>query len=178
MPITLLDGIVTIVVLISAGLAMVRGFTREVLSIASWVIAAAATYYTWEAALPVVQQQIDNEIVALAATVGGIFVVVLILVSYITMRISDWILDSRIGALDRALGFVFGAARGLLLLVVAYIFFDFFVLEDKAPTWIAEAKSKPVLKSLGDQLQSYMPDETAGELINQIKERIEGGTSN
>ena len=42
MPITLLDGVLVGFTLVSAVLAMVRGFSREVLSIASWVAAAAA----------------------------------------------------------------------------------------------------------------------------------------
>jgi len=45
MVITGLDFIVVAVMLISALLAMVRGLTREVLSIASWVVAAGATLY-------------------------------------------------------------------------------------------------------------------------------------
>lgn len=172
MPITLLDGIVAIIVLISAGLAMVRGLTREVLSIASWIAAAAGTYYSYKRVLPFVEQQIDNDIVALSLTVGGLFLVILVVVSYITMRFSDWILDSRVGALDRALGFVFGAARGLLLMVVAYFFFNWFVPDENAPSWIADAKSKDMLRWLGDQMVSYMPDETADELVNNLKEQI------
>ena len=47
MPITLLDGILIVIMLISALLAMVRGFSREVLSIVSWIAAAfaALTFY-------------------------------------------------------------------------------------------------------------------------------------
>ena len=56
-----------------------------------------------------------------------IFLITLIVVSYITMRIADFIIDSRVGALDRTLGFVFGAARGILLLVVALLFFNWLV---------------------------------------------------
>ncbi len=51
------------------------------------------------------------------------FIGTLIVVSIITVRISDMILDSRIGALDRNLGFLFGLARGLLIIVVAFLFF-------------------------------------------------------
>ena len=53
--------------------------------------------------------------------VAGVFVGTLIVVSVITVRISDMILDSRIGALDRTLGFLFGLARGLLIVVVAFL---------------------------------------------------------
>jgi membrane protein required for colicin V production len=52
MPITLLDIILIGVMLISALLAMIRGFMREVLSIAAWVIAAGVTLYSYAKLLP------------------------------------------------------------------------------------------------------------------------------
>src|SRR6185369_322774 len=117
MPITLLDLILLVVMLISALLAMVRGFMREVLSIASWVCAALVTLLAFPKALPVVQGYLSNDIVAKAVTVGGIFLGVLIVVAVITIKISDMVLDSRIGALDRTLGFLFGLGRGLIIVV-------------------------------------------------------------
>ena len=45
MPITLLDGILVGFTLVSAMLAMVRGFSREILSIASWAVAAVAAFF-------------------------------------------------------------------------------------------------------------------------------------
>ena len=48
MPITLLDGILVGFTLVSAMLAMVRGFSREVLSIASWAAAAAAAFFFYK----------------------------------------------------------------------------------------------------------------------------------
>ena len=65
----------------------------------------------------------DDEWVAAIVLGVVIFLVVLIAISLLTMRVSDWILDNGIGVLDRTLGFVFGVARGLLLVVVAYMFF-------------------------------------------------------
>jgi membrane protein required for colicin V production len=45
MPISWLDVILIIIMLVSGFLAMVRGFTREVLSIFSWAVAAVAALY-------------------------------------------------------------------------------------------------------------------------------------
>ena len=118
MPITLLDGILVGFTLVSAMLAMVRGFSREILSIASWAAAAAAAFFFYPLVLPYVQPYIDNEQIAMAAAAGVVFVVALIVVTLITMKIADWIIDSRIGALDRTLGFLYGAARGILVVAV------------------------------------------------------------
>ncbi|WP_150525775.1 CvpA family protein [Roseibium sediminis] len=173
MPITLLDGILLAIMLVSAVLAMIRGFVREVLSIASWVAAAIAAYLLYDQVLPIAKQYINHPMVALGASVAAVFLVTLIIVSYITMRISDFVLDSRIGALDRTLGFLFGAARGLLLVVVAMMFFNWFVVPEQQPNWILQAKSRPILLSVGERLVSILPEDPEKEILD----RIRGATS-
>lgn len=80
------------------------------------------------------------------AVVAGVFILTLIVVSIITVRISDMILDSRIGALDRTLGFLFGLARGLLIMVVAFLFFAWLVPDKQQPDWVRNAKSRGMLQ--------------------------------
>jgi membrane protein required for colicin V production len=169
MPITILDGILIAVMLISAILAMIRGFTREVFSIAAWVIAALATYMFWDDAMPYVQNYIDDRNVALGVTVIGIFFITLLVVSLITMRISDFILDSKVGPLDRTLGFIFGAARGLILVVIAVLFLNFFVAPERQPVWIAEAKSKPWLDSIGNDLLNALPEDPEAQILERFR---------
>jgi membrane protein required for colicin V production len=90
-------------------------------------------------------------------------------VSVITVRISDMILDSRIGALDRTLGFLFGLARGLLIVVVAFLFFAWLVPPRTQPTWVANAKSKVVLQSTGDWLMSMLPEDPENTILKRLK---------
>jgi membrane protein required for colicin V production len=170
MPVTVLDVIVVVVVLISAVLAMVRGFVREVLSVASWVAAAAAAYLLYKHLLPLVQPYFDSKTVATIVSAAAIFFVALIIASYITMKISDFVIDSRVGAVDRALGFVFGAVRGLLLMIVAVWFFDFLV--KPAPAWITNAQTRAILVSGGDQLIALLP----ADFETWVKDKISGGT--
>jgi membrane protein required for colicin V production len=158
MPITLLDGILLAVMLISALLAMIRGFMREVLSIASWAAAALVTLYFYKRLMPVAEQYFTNQYVAMGLVVGCLFFGTLIVVAVITIKISDAILDSRIGALDRTLGFLFGLARGFVIVVVAYAFFDWLVLSKAQPKWMTEAKSLRMLQGSRDWLISVSPD--------------------
>jgi membrane protein required for colicin V production len=169
MPFTLLDGILLVVILISAVLAMIRGFTREVFSIASWVAAAAVAYFFWGDLLPFVQRYVNDRNLALGITVAGIFFVTLLLVSIITMRISDFVLDSRAGPVDRVLGFAFGAARGLILVIIAVLFINFFIAPDKQPEWIAMAKSKPWLDTLGQDLMNRLPEDPEAEIMQKLR---------
>ncbi len=171
MPITLLDLIVLGVVLISALLAMVRGFTREVLSIASWVAAAAATIYFLPDVRGWAREQISLEPEILADVIAGasIFLITLLLVSLVTMRLSDFILDSRVGPFDRALGFLYGAARGLLLLIVAFLFFGWLVHERSQPTWVTNSLSKPLLENAGRSLLAMLPDDPEPTMLKWLK---------
>jgi membrane protein required for colicin V production len=169
MPITLLDGIVLGVALFSAILAMVRGFSREVLSVASWAGSAYAAYALYPYLLPYAKQYTTSETVAMIGAAGVIFLFALIIISVITMRIADFIIDSSIGALDRTLGFVFGAARGLLIVVVAMLFFNWLVEPDQRPVWVNDAKSKPLLDSLGAKLVAVLPQNLGETVLERIK---------
>lgn len=170
MPITIFDGIVIGVVLFSAVLAMVRGFSREVLSIASWAGSVAAAYYLYPVLVPYVKNYTSDDRIAMAGSAGIIFVVALIVISFITSRIADFIIDSRIGALDRTLGFLFGAARGILLLVVAVAFWNWLIDVKQRPDWVNNSKSKPFLDALVLKLEAVLPT----DIEPQIRERILG----
>lgn len=169
MPITVLDIVLLVVMLLSGLLAMVRGFMREILSIAAWAAAAIATVTLYQRLLPTAKQYFTSDMIATAATVGGIFIVTLIIASIITVRISDMVLDSRIGALDRTLGFIFGLGRGLLIVVVAFIFFAWLVPDKSQPGWIANAKSRIVLQSTGAWLMSMLPDDPENTILKRLK---------
>ncbi|MCY1664056.1 CvpA family protein [Rhizobium sp. SL86] len=170
MPITIFDGIVLGVTLFSAVLAMVRGFSREVLSIASWVGSIAAAYYLYPLLLPFAEKYTADHRIAIAGSAGVIFLIALIVITFITTRIADFIIDSSIGALDRTLGFLFGAARGILLLVVAVAFWNWLVDIRQQPEWITQSKSKPFLDTLVGRLEAVLPT----DIEPQIRARILG----
>lgn len=166
MPITILDAAVLALVLLSAVLAMVRGFSREVLSIASWVIAALAALFLYTRATPLVQNYIDSELISQLVAAAGIFFIVLIIVTYLTMRVADLIVDSRIGPLDRTLGFLFGVGRGILVCAVAIWFLGFFASEREI-AWVDEAKSKPFLESVANSIVNLLPENLDGLLSGE-----------
>ena len=174
MPITWLDFLLLGVMLISGLLAMIRGFMREVLSIAAWAAAAIATVLLYNRLLPIAKANISSDMLAAVAVIGGVFLVTLLLVSVITVRVSDMILDSRIGALDRTLGFLFGLARGLIIVVVAFLFFSWLVPGNKQPDGVRNAKSRVVLENTGEWLQALLPQDMDNYLSQWFKRRPRG----
>ena len=148
---------------------MMRGFTREVLAIASWAAAAAAAYYFYPLLMPYLTPYIHKEVIAQAAAAAAVFFVTLIVVSLFTVRLSDAILDSKIGALDRSLGFVFGVARGFLLAVVAFAIFNWLVSEKQQPEWVKNARTRPVLTETADRIVAMLPTDAAQTINGWIE---------
>ena len=157
------------VVLVSAVLSLMRGFTREVLAIGSWVAAAAAAYYLHPYVMPYLEHYIKKPVVLQAVAAAVVFFATLIVVSLFTVRLSDAILDSKIGALDRSLGFVFGAVRGFLLAVVAFAIFTWLAGDRQQIEWVANAKTRPLLTDSADRLKSFLPEDAAATLEDWIK---------
>jgi len=157
------------IILVSALLSMMRGFTREVLAIGSWAAAAAAAYYFYPVVMPYATPYVHKEIVAQAISAAVVFFAMLIVVSLFTVRLSDAILDSKIGALDRSLGFLFGAARGFLLGVVAFSIFNWLVAEKQQPEWVQTAKTRPALVDTANWIIALLPDDAAATIEGWIK---------
>ena len=70
---------------------------------------------------------------------------------------SDAILDSRVGMVDRVFGVIFGVLRGFLLVVIPYMFYQHFIPDEtKHFDWVRNSQSLPYLKSTGASLQSVL----------------------
>ena len=168
-PITLLDIILLLVMLVSGLLAMIRGFMREILSIGAWGVAALVTLYSYPRVLPLAKQYFTSDWWPRPCRPAVYSSPRCLIVSIITARISDMVLDSRVGALDRTLGFLFGLGRGLIIVVVAFLFFAWLVPDRSQPEWVRSAKSKLVLQNTGQWLMSMLPDDPESTILKRLK---------
>jgi len=153
-----LDIGVGLLLVISAVLAYARGLVHEVLSVAGWIGAIAATVYGFPYLKPFARQLTTIDIVADFGAGIVIFVVSLVLLSLITRRISKMVKNSAMGAVDRSLGFLFGLARGALIVVVAYIGLGMVYPEDEQPKWIHQARSMELIAPGATWLTALIPE--------------------
>lgn len=168
MPFQLLDLILAGIMIISGLLALMRGFTREVLSLIAWGAAAVGAYFAIRSPEMVgfAGQYLQPDIVAKIAVGGGVFLIVLIIVSLISVKLSDVVVDSAAGAFDRTLGFFYGLARGLVLVVIAYLFYGWLIPVDRQEDWVKNARSLPIIQSVGEVILSLVPPDIAETLTN------------
>ena len=169
-PLSILDAVLIAIALISGLLAMYRGLTRELLSILSWVAAAFAVLYFVLYQKPFamdIAKQMGVPLPVIQIAIGAvIFLIVLIIVHLITAKISDSIRESRVGMIDRSMGFLFGLARGFILVVIPYMFYAEFVPTEKQIPWVRQSKSIGMIEGTGKSLRQvlvrHMPSSLTG----------------
>jgi|TARA_R100000322_G_scaffold168566_2_gene138613 membrane protein required for colicin V production len=172
---TLFDLIVIGVLLVSSVLALLRGFTSEVLSIIAWVVGALAALWLFPYLTPVLGDVISPPWLAAVIAAVGIFVVAYAVCAALTSRWTGGLMDlhERAELLDRTLGFIFGLARGLLIVTIAYLFFAWLVPDpDDQPDWIRNAKTRPTIENTAALLFSLAPEPGNGTTKQQTREPV------
>lgn len=166
MPFQILDLVLLGIMLVSGLLALMRGFTREVLSLVAWGLAALAAYFAIQQkpALDFVMPYVNNDKIAMVIVAATAFLIVLVIVSVISVKISDRVVDSSAGAFDRTLGFLYGIARGIVLVSIAYMFYSWANPPEKHEEWIKNAQTLPVIQSVSNILIGLMPPDIADTL--------------
>ena len=158
LPINVVDLGVAVVLLLSAGLAFVRGFVKEVLGVAGWVGAAFATLYLLPLVEPLAKQYIPMpapvpKITAAVAT----FLVALVLFSFLAHALARRVRDSTLNALDRSLGFLFGLLRGAVVVCIAYLLVEMFLPPAEQPPWLHQARVMPIARTGKNMLCTLVP---------------------
>ena len=147
------------VILLSAIFAYARGVTREVVTLLVWVGAALAALKFYPKAVPLIQDFKDlgewTKWAALAAT----FVVALIVLTVIGSIFSRIIANSPLRAIDKGVGFLFGAARGVLMLAVAWIGYNLLVEPEYTHPSIEASKGGQLVSDAGAYLMTLVPSE-------------------
>lgn len=176
---TLIDGIVAVIIVVSAILAYSRGFVREGLAIGGWIVAAIAAYYfapTLEpliAEIPIEQVRniLDN---CELGTIAAFFVVMvggLIITSIFTPLFAGAVQRSFLGGLDQGLGFLFGVLRGALLVVIALVIYDRVVISDPIPM-IEDSRTAKLFESLTTSVNDQIPEEAPGWITARYNDLI------
>ena len=175
---TLIDGIVGGIIVLSALLAYSRGFLREVMAIAGWVVAAILAFMFVDIARPLVRQiPVVGDFLgescelSVVASFGAIFVVALVVVSLFTPLFGALIQRSALGGADQALGFAFGVLRGVLLIAIGFFVYDT-VITTQDIAMVDQSRSAAVFGRFTDNIQDQNPEQALSWITRQYETLI------
>ncbi|KRS17418.1 CvpA family protein [Roseovarius indicus] len=175
---TIIDGVVALVIVLSALLAYSRGLVREALAIAGWVAAGILAFIFAPQIEPLVKEIpvvgdfiADSCELSMIAAFTAIFAIALIAASLITPLFSSLVQRSALGGIDQALGFLFGVARGVLLVAIAYFVYETIITSQDIEI-IDDSRSARVFARLTDNVEDRDPEAALGWITRQYEELV------
>ncbi|MDZ7710483.1 MAG: CvpA family protein [Roseovarius sp.] len=175
---TIIDGVVALFIVLSALLAYSRGFMREALAIAGWVVAGIVAFIFAPQVEPLIKEiPVVGEFIAdscelsMIGAFAVIFAVALILASLITPLFSSLVQRSALGGLDQGVGFLFGVARGVLLIAIAYFVYET-VISAQSIAMIDDSRSAKVFSQLTDAVAEQKPEQALGWITAQYEQLV------
>lgn len=175
---TIIDGVVALIIVVSALLAYARGFTREVMAIAGWVAAAVLAFVfapqvePLMAEIPVVGDFISDSCeLSIIAAFAAVFALALIVVSFFTPVLSSLVQRSAVGGLDQGAGFFFGVLRGILLVAISFFLYNV-VMTGQSFTMVDESRSAVVFERMIGKIEDRDPEQALGWVTQQYETLI------
>ncbi|WP_428516771.1 CvpA family protein [Roseovarius sp.] len=175
---TIIDGIVALIIVLSALLAYSRGIVRELLAIAGWIVAAILAFLFAPQVEPLVKEVpvvgeflADTCALSMLAAAAAIFAVTLIVTSLITPLFSSVVQRSALGGIDQGLGFLFGVARGVLLVAIAYFVYET-VVTSQDIQMIDDSRSARVFAQLTSKVEDGNPEQALGWITQKYEDLV------
>lgn len=152
------DGVMLAVLALSAMVGFLRGFARELLGLAAWILAAVLASQFYGAALPLAHSWIEEPLVADVVCFLVVFLIILIGLSVLASLLSRLVRLSLLGGIDRILGFCFGIVRGGALLTLAYILLSVVLPLDGWPAPVRTSHGVSYLQAGADFALARAPE--------------------
>lgn len=175
---TIIDGVVALIIVVSALLAYARGFAREVMAIAGWVAAAVLAFIfapqvePLMGEIPVVGEFISDSCeLSIIAAFAAVFALALIIVSFFTPLFSSLIQRSALGGLDQGVGFFFGVLRGIVLVAIGFFLYNV-VMTGQSFSMVDESRSAVVFERMINKIEDRDPEQALGWVTQQYEQLI------
>jgi len=157
--VTAIDILVVVVILVSAGYAGMRGLVHETFAIIEWVAAGYIALRFTPLFQPLLRDTISPPWLEWIVVFVATFLIAFSPLSIMSHLVSEQVKKSEIGPIDRTFGFVFGLARGLVIVGFAYIAFAALVPVRDHPDTLTKARLFPLIRNTSDVLRSLTPQE-------------------
>jgi membrane protein required for colicin V production len=157
-----IDYILLAIIAISALLSLWRGFVKEALSLASWIAALWVALLFFHDLADWLARWIETPSVRDAVGFGLLFVVTVLVGGLVGYLAGELVAKTGLTATDRALGMIFGVARGVILVAVLVLLAGLTTLPQD-PWW----QESLLLKHFQDMalwLRSFLPVDIAGNI--------------
>ncbi len=154
------DYVIIAVIGLSAVLGLLRGFLKEAISLATWVLAIWAGFHFAPSVADLLQGAIESEALRLLAAGAGVFIGVLVIGGLVNLLVSLLVRSTGLSGTDRLVGALFGAARGMVIVALLLVILAG-ILPLREESWWSESRLIPYHERLAVWIEGLLPEELA-----------------
>ncbi len=154
------------VAIISGLLGLMRGFVRESLGVGAWAGAAYVAVLTAPLVRDKFSEWLGSPELGTPVAYTAMFIATLIILSMIAGWVGSLVHAVGLGAVDRSLGALFGAARGFVVVVAIYLLAGFAMPAGKWPDAVRTARLLPYVSETATWIAAQMPQAYRPSLPN------------
>jgi membrane protein required for colicin V production len=116
-----LDFIIIGIIALSALISLVRGFVKESISLASWLIAGLIAFRYFQPMALLLEPYMSSPTIRTGSAFAILFVSTLIVGAIVNYMTSQMVSKTGLSGTDKSLGIVFGGARGVLIVTMVVL---------------------------------------------------------
>lgn len=150
------------VIIISTLFSLLRGFVKEAVSLGTWIIAIWVSTTFASNLSNFMPDSIENPAFRMGLAFIALFVATLILGVMVNILLNQVINKTGLSGVDRALGTIFGLARGVLIVTVFVMLASLTGIKEQEFWNASELVGR--FQSLASWLQVYLPDNISDSL--------------
>ena len=169
-------GIIDIVIiglmLISTLIGLIRGFTRELMSITGWIISIYLAMNFHKPVGAYFSKFVNNEAASDLIGGGAIFIVSLFVFSMIGFFVSRAVAASKVRGTDRTLGAALGIVRGVLIIGFIIVIASIFNVENR-DAW-KNSKLVGYFEPIAATINSILPEKFK---VSSVDEALDSAKS-
>ncbi len=151
------DWAILIIIALSAGISLIRGFVREALSLIGWIFAFFVAKGFYQDFSVLLEGHIDTPSLRYGIAWAGLFLITLTVSGLINYIIGRLVEKAGLSGMDRFMGMAFGALRGILIVSVAVIVLNAFTLVQQDPWW-KKSQLIPHVEIIGNWFYDHVKD--------------------
>lgn len=150
-----LDLAILIIILLSALISLIRGFVKESISLLTWIIAGVLAFRYFTPMASLLEPYVSAPTIRAIAAFGLLFVSTLVVGAIVNFIMSQLVSKTGLSGTDKALGVVFGAARGALIVTMVVLLASLTPMPEAE--WWQESATVGMFQQLAEWVKAIIP---------------------
>ncbi len=150
-----LDLVIVGVIALSALISLIRGFVKESISLVTWIVAGVLAFRYFSPMAELLEPFVEAPTIRNVAGFAILFISTLVVGAIVNFIMSQLVSKTGLSGTDKALGVVFGGARGVLIVTMVVLLASLTPMPEAS--WWLDSASISFFQQLAEWVKGIIP---------------------